>query len=187
MSYGERHHPPLLLPTSFQEHKVKVILSPFPPEHLAQGFKLFLASSPVHIFVLSPLLFSELWGQHPFLLLFACSVVSRWTVTEHASCLQRTRPSNESPSLLQGPLSINGFWKQILSDFRESKALDLHIIIKWPTRQGNVCLCSISARPLPLLPKGRSLAPWFSHVHCESFLLVSILSPPLGPAGEASS
>lgn len=29
-----------------------------------------------------------------------------------------------------GPLSINGLWKQILSDFRESKVLDLHIITK---------------------------------------------------------
>ena len=67
-------------------------------------------------------------------------------------------PLMKVPLHSRGPLSINGLWKQIFSDFRESKVLDLHIISKWPTRQGNVCLRSISAVPSPLLPKGRSLA-----------------------------
>ena len=70
-----------------------------------------------------------------------------------------------------GPLSINGLWKQILSDFRESKVLDLHIITKWPTRQGNVCLYFISVVPAPL-PKGKSLA--------RSILLSPLWVFPLG-------
>lgn len=42
-------------------------------------------------------------------------------------------PAQDKPSaspLHAGPSSVTGLWKQILSDFPESKALDLHVITK---------------------------------------------------------
>ena len=113
-SRGSRHHSPVLLPS----------LTTFPQSTLPSD--------------------SSWLGQFPeFIIYLCCSPPLLWTLRSvplpiafllapvfHSGLSLSTLPARIGQDLLMkvplhsgGPLSINGLWKQILSDFRESKCL----------------------------------------------------------------